>query len=152
MRFEDYPIRSELKQSLAELGFKKPTDIQFRAIKNIMNGEDVLAIAQTGTGKTAAFAIPIINALIEKKSKKYVSGQVKALVLVPTHELAQQIEDVFKNLAKHSSLKIMGLFGKTEQEPQIKLLHKGVDVLIATPGRMFDLRSQGFIDFTEPNT
>jgi ATP-dependent RNA helicase RhlE len=149
MKFEDYPIRAEIKRSLTELGFKKPTDIQFKAIKNIMQGEDVLAIAQTGTGKTAAFAIPVINSLMESKAKKRIPCSVKALVMVPTHELAQQIVDVFKAIGKYANLNILGIFGSTDQAPQIAALQKGVDVLVATPGRMFDLRSQGFIDFTD---
>ena len=148
MKFEDYPIRPEIKRSLVELGFKKPTDIQYKAIKNIMQGEDVLAIAQTGTGKTAAFAIPVIHSLLESKPKKRLPCSVKALVMVPTHELAQQIVEVFKSLGKYANLHILGIFGSTEQAPQIAALEKGVDVLVATPGRMFDLRSQGFIDFS----
>jgi ATP-dependent RNA helicase RhlE len=148
MKFEDYPIRTEIKRSLAELGFKKPTDIQFKAIKNIMQGEDVLAIAQTGTGKTAAFAIPVIHSLIESKAKKRIPCSVKALVMVPTHELAQQIVDVFRAIGKYANLNILGIFGSTDQAPQIAALEKGVDILVATPGRMFDLRSQGFIDFS----
>ncbi len=149
MKFEDYPIRPEIKRSLAELGFKKPTDIQYKAIKNIMLGEDVLAIAQTGTGKTAAFAIPVINSLMEGKTKKRSPCSVKALVMVPTHELAQQIVDVFKSIGKYANVHILGIFGSTDQAPQIAALEKGVDVLVATPGRMFDLRAQGFIDFSQ---
>ena len=87
MKFEEYHIIPELKKSLNELGFKRPTDIQFKAIPNILNGEDVLAIAQTGTGKTAAFAIPIIHLI----SKAGVGQGVQAIVMVPTHELAIQI-------------------------------------------------------------
>ncbi len=129
------------------MGFKKPTDIQFKAIKNILKGEDVLAIAQTGTGKTAAFAIPVIEMLMLNRPKGPSQKSVGALVLVPTHELAQQIAEVFQKIGKYTPLRILALFGSTDQEPQIKYLERGVDILVATPGRMFDLRSQGYIDF-----
>jgi len=129
------------------MGFKKPTDIQFKAIKDILKGEDVLAIAQTGTGKTAAFAIPVIEMLMLNRPKGPSQKSVGALVLVPTHELAQQIAEVFQKIGKYTPLRILALFGSTDQEPQIKYLERGVDILVATPGRMFDLRSQGYIDF-----
>ncbi|MBK6976984.1 MAG: DEAD/DEAH box helicase [Cytophagaceae bacterium] len=151
MKFDDYRISPHIKRSLTEMGFKKPTDIQFKAIKNILNGEDVLAIAQTGTGKTAAFAIPVIEMLMLNRPKGPSGKSVGALVLVPTHELAQQIAEVFQKIAKYTPLRILALFGSTEQEPQIKFLERGVDILVATPGRMFDLRAQGYIDFRLTN-
>lgn len=147
MKFEDYRIAPEIKKSLMDLGYKKPTDIQFKAIPNILRGEDVLAIAQTGTGKTAAFAIPILDMLYRNRPNRFERGSIRALVMVPTHELAQQIADVFKTLGKHTKLKILALFGSTDQAPQIAALERGVDILITTPGRMFDLRHQGYIDF-----
>ncbi|HRG01188.1 MAG TPA: DEAD/DEAH box helicase [Bacteroidia bacterium] len=141
MKFEEYHILPEIKQSLNELGFKRPTDIQFKAIPNILNGEDVLAIAQTGTGKTAAFAIPIIH-LIEKAG----TGRgVQAIVMVPTHELAIQITEVFDKIGKYTDVKTLGIYGGVDQDPQIEQLHRGVDVVIATPGRVFDLSSQGHL-------
>jgi len=151
MKFDDYRISPHIKRSLTEMGFKKPTDIQFKAIKNILNGEDVLAIAQTGTGKTAAFAIPVIEMLMLNRPKGPSLKSVGALVLVPTHELAQQIAEVFQKIGKYTPLRILALFGSTEQEPQIKFLERGVDILVATPGRMFDLRAQGYIDFRLTN-
>jgi ATP-dependent RNA helicase RhlE len=141
MKFEEYHIIPELKQSLQELGFKRPTDIQFKAIPNILNGEDVLAIAQTGTGKTAAFAIPIIHLI----SKSGTRQGVQAIVMVPTHELAIQITDVFDKLGKYTDVKTLGIYGGVEQDPQIKQLHEGVDIVIATPGRVFDLVNQGYL-------
>ncbi len=141
MKFEEYHIIPELKQSLQELGFKRPTDIQFKAIPNILNGEDVLAIAQTGTGKTAAFAIPIIHLI----SKSGTRQGVQAIVMVPTHELAIQITDVFEKLGKYTNVKTLGVYGGVEQDPQIKQLHEGVDIVIATPGRVFDLVNQGYL-------
>jgi ATP-dependent RNA helicase RhlE len=142
MKFEEYPIADGIKTSISKLGFKKPTDIQFKSIPPILRGEDVLAIAQTGTGKTAAFAIPVLHILQEHKIKGRPDG-VKCLVMVPTHELALQTENVFRVLGKHTRIKAFAIHGGVEQEPQIAQLNKGVDVLIATPGRMFDLVSQG---------
>ena len=142
MKFEEYRIAEGIKTSISKLGFKKPTDIQFKAIPPILKGEDVLAIAQTGTGKTAAFAIPILHILQERKIKGRPDG-VKCLVMAPTHELALQIDSVFKTLGKHTRITSFCIHGGVDQEPQIAQLNEGVDVLIATPGRMFDLVSQG---------
>jgi len=145
MKFETYHIDSAIKKNLASEGFKRPTDIQFKAIPSIMKGEDVLAIAQTGTGKTAAFAIPIIDRIHRAKSSKRSFG-IHCIVMVPTRELAAQIGEVFTSLASHTKVKPFALFGGVEQDAQIKKLTDGIDVLIATPGRMFDLISQGAID------
>lgn len=128
------------------MGFKRPTDIQFKAIPSILNGEDVMAIAQTGTGKTAAFAIPIIHCL-ESKKREYEG--VRALILAPTRELAAQIYEVFTAIAKYTSLKVFSLVGGLEQDHQIKEMQKGVDILVATPGRMFDLIYQGHVKITK---
>ncbi|MFY7733986.1 MAG: DEAD/DEAH box helicase [Bacteroidia bacterium] len=145
MKFEEYNIADEIKKSIAELGFRRPTDIQFKAIGPILKGEDVLGIAQTGTGKTAAFAIPIIQLLLQSKKK---GTYIKSLVLLPTRELAVQITEVFKNIAKYTNLKIVCLMGGVEQDNQIFDLTVGADIVIATPGRMFDLQSQGYIDLS----
>ncbi|MEO0895907.1 MAG: DEAD/DEAH box helicase [Bacteroidota bacterium] len=145
MKFVDFGIEEELGRSLADLGYKKPTDIQYKAIPSIMKGEDVLAIAQTGTGKTAAFAIPTINALHRAKTSKRSMG-VRCLVMVPTHELAIQVSGVFGKIGKHTRVKAFGIFGGVDQDPQIQQLNKGIDIVIATPGRMFDLVHQGFLD------
>ena len=142
MKFEQYSIDEGIKTSISKLGYKKPTDIQFKSISPILRGEDVLAIAQTGTGKTAAFAIPILHILQKRKITGRPDG-VKCLLMAPTHELALQIESVFKTLGKHTPVNIFCIHGGVDQDPQIRQLDKGVDVLIATPGRMFDLVSQG---------
>jgi len=141
MKFEQYYISSDIKDNLARLGFKRPTDIQFKAIPSILEGEDVLAIAQTGTGKTAAFAIPVIDKIHRFKSSKRSYG-IKCIVMVPTRELALQIGDVFKDIARHTRVKIFTLYGGVEQDRQIAKLQDGIDILIATPGRMFDLIHQ----------
>ncbi len=145
MKFEEYRIAEGIKTSISKLGFKKPTDIQYKAIPPILKGEDVLAIAQTGTGKTAAFAIPILHILQERKIKGRPDG-VKCLVMAPTHELALQLDSVFKILGKHTRITTFCIHGGVDQEPQIAQLNKGVDILIATPGRMFDLVSQGALN------
>jgi ATP-dependent RNA helicase RhlE len=147
MKFSEYRISPEIKKSLELLEFKKPTDIQYKAIPPILKGEDVLAIAQTGTGKTAAFAIPIIHLINEGKKKSKNTG-IKCLVMAPTHELAIQINEVFKSIAKFSRIKTFALFGGTDQDPQIEKLASGIDILVTTPGRMFDLRSQGHLDLS----
>ena len=144
MKFYDYRIATGIKQNLAAMGFKRPTDIQFKAIPPILNGEDVLAIAQTGTGKTAAFAIPILHMLHQQKRSRRTEG-IKCVVMEPTRELALQITEVFDSIGKHTRVKTLCVFGGVEQDPQIARLEKGIDILVATPGRMFDLVSQGHI-------
>jgi ATP-dependent RNA helicase RhlE len=144
MKFDDYYIDQGIKRSLDNLGFKKPTDIQYRSIPAILKGEDVLAIAQTGTGKTGAFAIPIISTIEARKRPDRPDG-VKCIVMAPTHELALQITGVFVELSRYTRVTILCIHGGVDQEPQIAGLNKGVDVLIATPGRLFDLVSQGHL-------
>ncbi len=146
MKFEDYRIASVIKKSLAELDFRRPTDIQYKAIPSILKGEDVLAIAQTGTGKTAAFVIPVLHILHDKKVRQRRKDGIKCLVLAPTRELAIQITDVFLELGRFTKVVSFCVFGGVEQDPQIAKLQKGLDVLVATPGRMFDLISQGYIN------
>lgn len=152
MKFSDYNIAEEIKKNLDKLGFKRPTDIQFKSIPYILKGEDVLAIAQTGTGKTAAYGIPIIHLLQYRKQKARRVDGIKCLVMVPTHELAIQVGEVLNKLAKHTSIKTISIFGGVEQDPQIALLQKGADILVTTPGRMFDLRSQGHMDLSRVET
>jgi ATP-dependent RNA helicase RhlE len=147
MKFSDYPISTLIIEQLESMDFRKPTDIQFKSIKHILEGEDVMAVAQTGTGKTAAFAIPVIDR-IEKRKRKGYKG-VRCLVMVPTRELAKQIGGVFTEIGKRTSVKSYGLFGGTDQEQQIRTLKNGVDVLVTTPGRMFDLISQGHLDVSQ---
>ncbi len=144
MKFEDYQLSDQIKANLLEAGFVRPTDIQFKAIPPVFKGEDVLAIAQTGTGKTAAFAIPVIQMLQERKNSKQ-KKNIKCIVMVPTRELALQISTVFNQLGRNTGIKTFCVFGGIEQDQQIAQLQSGLDVLIATPGRMFDLVSQGFI-------
>lgn len=145
MKFSDYSFTPEVITNLEKMGFKKPTDIQYKSIPAIVKGEDLLAIAQTGTGKTAAFAIPIINQIqhIKRKNKE---SHIRALVMVPTRELAQQIGEVFVKIGKGTRVKTLALFGGVEQDSQIDKLLSGVDVLVTTPGRMFDLHHQRYVN------
>jgi len=145
MKFTDYPISIELKLQLAELGFKKPTDIQFKSIKHILEGEDLFGIAQTGSGKTAAFVIPIINVLSKLKGGK----GPQCVVLAPTRELAEQITRVFNEIGSKTTVRAVCIMGGTEQDSQIKALKNGVQVVVATPGRVFDLRNQGVLKFDD---
>jgi len=147
MKFKDYPISQSIKAQLEVMGFNRPTDIQFRAIKHILKGEDVMAVAQTGTGKTAAFVIPMLNHFLVIPRGKYAG--IRGLILVPTRELANQISKVVAEIALQTHLRVLGLYGGVEQENQIKTLNEGVDVLVTTPGRMFDLISQGFVDVSK---
>lgn len=144
MKFDDYRIAPELKRNLVDLGFKRPTDIQFKSIPHILNGEDVLAIAQTGTGKTAAFAIPIIHMIHVAKINRRSAG-IRCVVMEPTRELALQVTAVFESLARHTKVKPFCVFGGVDQDPQIAALERGIDILVATPGRLFDLASQGHL-------
>lgn len=148
MKFEKYAIAESIKKSLDESGFKKATDIQYKAIPSILKGEDVMAVAQTGTGKTAAFAIPVLELLLRTPQRRR-AKIVRCLVMVPTRELCMQITRVFNDLGKYTGLLTSGIFGGVEDKQQIHELEHGIDILVATPGRMFDLRAQGHIDFSE---
>lgn len=145
MKFEEYDFAPGLIKGISELGFKRPTDIQYKSIPSILKGEDVLAVAQTGTGKTAAFAIPIINILHERKKRERRPDGIKCIVMVPTHELAMQLTEVFSQIGKYTQVRTFGIYGGVDQDPQIARLHERVDILIATPGRMFDLIAQGHL-------
>lgn len=151
MKFEKFHLSEDLLRNLNDNGFFRTTDIQYKAIPSILKGEDVLAIAQTGTGKTAAFAIPIIDMIHSNKTSKRVNG-IKCLVMVPTRELAQQIGEVFYKLSKHTKVKAFALYGGVEQDAQIKKLQDGIDIVITTPGRMFDLIAQGYINVSHLET
>lgn len=152
MKFDKYPFSSGIKRSLEEAGFRKPTDIQYRAIPSILKGEDVLAIAQTGTGKTAAFAIPVIQRLDEHPRRNNQTPGPRCLVMVPTRELAVQIHGVFEQFSKYTHVVVSSTFGGVDEGPQVRELTRGVDVLITTPGRMFDLHSRGYLSLGDVET
>ncbi len=147
MKYEDYHISQKIKDSLKELDFRRPTDIQYKAITPILMGNDVLAIAQTGTGKTAAFVIPSLELISRQKAKNRNGEQfIHTIVMEPTRELVIQTAGVFRSVGKYMDLTVLGLFGGVEQDPQIARLKHGVDVLVCTPGRLFDLVSQGHVN------
>ncbi|MEG1671542.1 MAG: DEAD/DEAH box helicase, partial [Mucinivorans sp.] len=148
MTFKELNITETILRALVDEGYDTPTPIQAQAIPIVLDGHDVLGCAQTGTGKTAAFSIPIIQ-LIAQRTKGYSTAkrrEIKALVLTPTRELAIQIDESFRNYGKYSSLKTCVIFGGVGQKPQTDALNRGIDVLIATPGRLLDLINQGFIN------
>lgn len=145
MKFKDFPVEEKIKINIERMGWNRPTDIQYKVIFPVLKGEDVLAIAQTGTGKTASFVIPTVHFVSQGNSKKYQQKSPEILVMVPTRELSEQIRDVYVEIAKGLEVKIMTLMGGVDQEAQIDQLKKGVDIVIATPGRMFDLVSQGYL-------
>jgi len=145
MKFADYGLDPDIIRQLDKLKFKRPTDIQYKCIPHILRGEDILAVAQTGTGKTAAFAIPIIQLIHDKKKKERRADGIKCIVLVPTHELAEQITGVFNEIGKHTQVRTLGIFGGVDQDPQIADLQNRNDIIVATPGRLFDLISQGHL-------
>ena len=146
MKFDDYRLSKEVKKNLGDMDFRRPTDIQYKCIPPIQRGEDLLAIAQTGTGKTAAFAIPVIDKIQQIKYKsKNKSSVIRSIVMVPTRELAQQITQVFNRIGKNTKVKALCVFGGVDQDHQINKLIEGMDVIVSTPGRMFDLVSQGYL-------
>ncbi len=150
MLFTDLNIIKPILDALNEEGYTKPTPIQQGAIPHILNGKDLLGCAQTGTGKTAAFAIPMLQLLAKPKTMAS-AGQrpIRALILTPTRELAIQIQESFNAYGRHLRLKNLVIFGGVNQGPQTDALKRGVDVLVATPGRLLDLISQGFVRLNE---
>lgn len=146
MLFEDLSLSKSIQKAVFEIGYLEPTPIQQQAIPLVLQGRDLIGCAQTGTGKTAAFAIPIIHQLhrIVGSSKK--TKQIRCLVVTPTRELAVQIGQNFDQYAKYTNLTQLTIFGGVSQVSQVDVLRKGVDILIATPGRLLDLNNQGYID------
>jgi ATP-dependent RNA helicase RhlE len=152
MLFEDLSLSKSIQKAVYEEGYTHPTPIQEQSIPLVLAGRDLIGCAQTGTGKTAAFAIPIIHQLhrIVGSSKK--AKEIRALIVTPTRELAVQIGQNFDTYAKYTNLTQITLFGGVSQIPQVDTLKKGVDVVIATPGRLLDLHKQGFIDLDHLHT
>lgn len=146
MLFTDLKIIKPILDALNEEGYSTPTPIQQQAIPHILEGRDLLGCAQTGTGKTAAFAIPMLQ-LLAKPTSMESRGQrpIRALVLTPTRELAIQIQESFNAYGRHLRLRNLVVFGGVNQNPQVDALKRGIDILVATPGRLLDLMSQGHI-------
>lgn len=151
MKFSELDLDPIFLKALATLGYDSPTPIQEKAIPPVLDGEDLVAVAQTGTGKTAAFALPTLQWLYENEPEGRRSKRkpIRALVLSPTRELASQIADGFTNYGKGSGLSCEVIFGGVNQNPQVRMLQKGVDILVATPGRLLDLMGQGHVDLRD---
>lgn len=147
MSFSNLNLSSDLLNALEVVGYTTPTPIQQQSIPPILNGEDIFGCAQTGTGKTAAFALPLLQ-LLEPTEPVKGKRKIRALVLAPTRELAIQIAESFKEYGKHSKLRTCVIFGGVSQHKQVNQLNAGVDILIATTGRLLDLMGQGHISLT----
>ena len=146
MTFEDLKLAPAILEAVREQGYEHPTPVQAEAIPAILSGADVLAGAQTGTGKTAAFTLPILHLL---QGRERVGKAVRALVLTPTRELAAQVEESVRTYGKTLALQSTVVFGGVGMNPQVKRLSGGVDILVATPGRLLDLAGQGFVDLSK---
>ena len=155
MKFESLAIHKSLLRGLAEAGYQQATPIQAEAIPEVLKGRDLIGCAQTGTGKTAAFAVPLLQQLISsahaetgaaKRRKRSGRRPVRGLILAPTRELAGQIVESLGKYGQYAGLRHAVIYGGVSQVPQVKSLKAGVDILVATPGRLLDLMGQGFVD------
>ena len=149
MSFEHLRLIEPIHKALLAEGYTSPTPIQERAIPVILQGRDLLGCAQTGTGKTAAFAVPILQVLHQMNGTDGKRRPIRALVITPTRELALQIGESFDAYGRNTHLKKAVIFGGVNQNPQTEALRRGVDILVATPGRLLDLMGQGFINLKE---
>ena len=147
MIFEDLKLEDPILKAIEKQGYTNPTPIQEQAIPILLNGHDLLGVAQTGTGKTAAFGIPILNHLL-KENNTVGKRKIKALVVTPTRELAIQIAESFTAYGQFTNLRNTVIFGGVKQSKQVASLQQGVDILVATPGRLLDLINQGYISFS----
>lgn len=145
MTFEELNIIEPILRALNEKGYVNPTPIQEQAIPLVSNNKDILGLAQTGTGKTAAFSIPLIQQLYQNREKGH-RRQIKALILTPTRELAIQINDCLEDYTKYTGLRHCVIYGGVKQNGQVNALKAGIDILVATPGRLLDLMNQGYIN------
>lgn len=149
MKFRDLQIIEPIQKALKEQGYDQPTPIQEQSIPILLAGKDLLGCAQTGTGKTAAFAIPILQHLSDSHDPDNQSRTIKSLVITPTRELAIQIADSFTTYGQYTDIKNTVIYGGVKQQKQVKRLKAGVDILVATPGRLLDLMNQGFVSLKD---
>ena len=140
MKFDALGLNSSILKAISEKGYTEPSPIQGKVIPEILKGKDVLASAQTGTGKTAGFTLPMLHLLAEQEPDR--RRKIKALILTPTRELAAQIHENVKEYSRHLNIESTVIFGGVNQNPQVRRLREGIDILIATPGRLLDLKSQ----------
>lgn len=145
MKFEELELIQPILDAIKEKKYTDTTEIQAKAIPVVLEGNDVLGSAQTGTGKTAAFAIPILQNLFYKKRENNRYNKINALVLTPTRELAIQVAESFNDYGKYTGIKTIAIFGGVPQNAQVKKIENGIDILVATPGRLLDLIDQGYI-------
>ncbi len=151
MQFRELGLNKPIVKAIEAQGYKNPTLIQEQAIPLVLEGKDVIASAQTGTGKTAAFALPILQNLFDRQDASKKGKKIRALIISPTRELALQIEENFNKYSKYTSLRTGIVYGGVSFDPQKEVIRKGIDILIATPGRLLDLHKQDFVhlDYVE---
>lgn len=151
MKFSQLGLSEALLRSVQTLGYETTTPIQAEAIPKILSGQDLVGCAQTGTGKTAAFALPLLDRLLKSSAarvKGSATGKLRALVLVPTRELAAQVTESLEKYGQFTSLRQSVVYGGVSQQSQVRALQRGVDTLVATPGRLLDLMEQGYVDLS----
>ena len=144
--FQSLGLSNTLLKAVEDEGYTTPTPVQQQSIPPLLDGRDVLGVAQTGTGKTAAFALPVLQIMERKRTQG--KRHIRALILSPTRELAAQIDERFDAYSKNMDIRHRVIFGGVKQNPQVRDLNKGLDILVATPGRLLDLIGQGFIDLS----
>ncbi|MEN8615235.1 DEAD/DEAH box helicase [Dehalogenimonas sp. THU2] len=152
MSFESFNLHPALMDAVKAMGYTEPTPIQAQAIPPALEGRDIIGLAQTGTGKTASFVLPILQKLLRGTANKPRQGQprkLRALIIAPTRELAEQIYDTCKNLSKFTGIRAMAIYGGVGMEPQKSKIRSGMDIVIACPGRLLDHVWQGSIDFSD---
>ncbi|MFZ2641890.1 MAG: DEAD/DEAH box helicase, partial [Verrucomicrobiia bacterium] len=149
MPFKSLGLSDKLVQGILATGYTAPTAIQSQAIPTALEGRDIIGCAQTGTGKTAAFVLPILNRLVAHEAAGHTSHGIKALVLTPTRELAQQVEESVKTYGRFMQLRSLAIFGGVGYNPQVQALRRGVDIVVATPGRLIDLMNSRNIDLSK---
>jgi ATP-dependent RNA helicase RhlE len=152
-QFSDLGLAEHLLRAVRDEGYQTPTPIQAQAIGPVLDGRDLLGCAQTGTGKTAAFALPLLHRLAQQETNVNGRGRkIRVLVLAPTRELTSQIGGSFQTYGRHLRLRSTLVYGGVSQHPQVRALNQGVDILVATPGRLLDLMNQGFVDLSRVET
>ena len=144
MPFSKFPLHADLLRGVKELGFQRPTPIQEQSIPPAAAGKDLLACAMTGSGKTAAFLLPILHRVMAKPR-----GTTRALVLTPTRELAEQIHQTFVDLGRHTKVRSVAIYGGVGKKRQLDALQRGAEVMVACPGRLLDLAGEGHLDLTQ---
>ncbi|HWI59389.1 MAG TPA: DEAD/DEAH box helicase, partial [Bacillota bacterium] len=148
MPFRALGLNANILKAVQEAGYTEPTPIQVAAIPPILAGQDLIGIAQTGTGKTAAFVLPILTKLAGRGEEAGKRRPISALIVAPTRELVVQIEENVRAYARHLPVRVATIFGGVSERPQIEALRSGVDLVVATPGRLLDLMGQRHVDFS----